>query len=617
MEMMYAELIRDNMDLVNCISEIEINKVIEHLRGDKTPDYLTFLEVLCECDGHAMTQYQTLVARMVLHENRDLVYLTEVNKDRNGVVVSTNGGQSWMPIEQFAASSRSDDAEGKRQYKFLEAQLELFGDLALGRNMNCIRMISDELKYLTWEECFICVQNERLPASLRSKYVELICNMFINVGDNVDVLAEIQLSFDWKRLTPQPYQDAKDDKTMALSGAVLPFFPELSQWIKTVLSKNGSMVASEVENNLMLREVLEMVAMLVRFGYYVDPTDIEELMAPLLSMLDGSNDRSFVPNAGEQRVRFDSVKSHRRPSAGESKAAAQTSDSVHADWIKTGRFESNYENKLVMAAKRAALHCIEGIFNLVTTVRIQMLMYDFKSIAEIHETGNAPIRSPVRGAVHTVLQQIIKIGANANEDTNYYKLLDGNIEVRRYINRLVAATNWVTPGWLVTSGLNKKKSLFGSTLGDIAGGIGKALMKLPGVGSSSRGASKESKEVPTVPAMLLDVSKYDDPHLTLGAIELLERIYSAVDRMFSFAVDAQVLIVPDSVKVAQQIAAAMPKFRMWVKNATTSETQAIFAQQLHEFSRLCELPDERRFPHRANQTVLTSANLHFLLLEYL
>ena len=46
--------------------------------------------------------------------------------------------------------------------------------LVQGRNTYCINVITEELKYLTWEEAFVCLVNEQLPDQLRAKYCSLI-----------------------------------------------------------------------------------------------------------------------------------------------------------------------------------------------------------------------------------------------------------------------------------------------------------------------------------------------------------------------------------------------------------------------------------------------------------
>ena len=43
-----------------------------------------------------------------------------------------------------------------------------------GRNEFCNKIITTTLDFLTWEEAFMCMSDERLPPYLRAKYCSLV-----------------------------------------------------------------------------------------------------------------------------------------------------------------------------------------------------------------------------------------------------------------------------------------------------------------------------------------------------------------------------------------------------------------------------------------------------------
>ena len=57
---------------------------------------------------------------------------------------------------------------------FLEHQLDLMEKICQGRNEFSIKVITETLRYLTWEEAFHCLTNNNLPDGLRAKYCDLI-----------------------------------------------------------------------------------------------------------------------------------------------------------------------------------------------------------------------------------------------------------------------------------------------------------------------------------------------------------------------------------------------------------------------------------------------------------
>ena len=154
-------------------------------------------------------------------------------------------------VSRFSKSGFGEDTRlGSVEYKFFVALLELFGKLAAGRNKYAIDIIARKLHYLTWEECFFCIRDDELPKALRTRYVDAMKSLFVDVGDNIDVLAEVQLCFNWEKLTKAPYKFSLSDPNMSMTGASLPFFQDLSHWILNFLGvTNSRLVASHRANN--------------------------------------------------------------------------------------------------------------------------------------------------------------------------------------------------------------------------------------------------------------------------------------------------------------------------------------------------------------------------------
>ncbi len=54
-------------------------------------------------------------------------------------------------------------------------------------------------------------------------------------------------------------------------------------------------MASEVDDNNLLAQVLGVLALLVKYGYYHKPRDMDYILSPLLSVLEGTNDCPSPP----------------------------------------------------------------------------------------------------------------------------------------------------------------------------------------------------------------------------------------------------------------------------------------------------------------------------------
>jgi hypothetical protein len=274
-------------------------------------------------------------------------------------VTLTGDWAQRQPLHTFAASALDeDDSTSTPEYLFLQRQLELYGNLCLGRHEQNIRYITVEHRHLTWEEVVMAamsdfsaetgkttsilvrkprgagaeprqrridndggdsddsvdlvvedptvetptrrngVKLQRLPQSLRAMYVALIRRLFVDVGTNRDVLTDLELTFDWNSVTTTYFSEAGVNQRVALSGATFDQFPVLKRWVKSVLDGTTSMVHEDQfqgkPRNLFLAAVLKLLHSLIVFGYYADPADVTDLMGPLKGVLDGRNDSQLA-----------------------------------------------------------------------------------------------------------------------------------------------------------------------------------------------------------------------------------------------------------------------------------------------------------------------------------
>lgn len=89
-----------------------------------------------------------------------------------------------------------------------------------------------------------------------------------------------------------PQNDTGRTDTIALTGVENVYFPPMRDWIKEHL-KNAAckkVVASEMEENALLADVILVLKLLVEYGYYDDYKDADDLIQYLLEVLNGFTD---------------------------------------------------------------------------------------------------------------------------------------------------------------------------------------------------------------------------------------------------------------------------------------------------------------------------------------
>lgn len=374
---MVMELIKDNRKIVDRISHDHINKFVELLQRDKNHRYLDLLAVLCVCDGVSIPDNQIYITEVWLMKGnrQNCVHYTDlgqkIGKEPGVVYVSTNQGRKWMELAEFAKNRNGED------YLFLEHQLELFGDLCHGQNDFSIKVITQELNYLTWEEAFTCLSDERLPDKLRSQYCDLIITMFVDIGANHSIIDRVKLSYIYddidsfetiSKIKIGPISPiSKQDEIDHSHSMTYQVFPTLSDWISMFLKTNGDMTASNIGNNMLVEQVLRLVEYLVSFGFYYKPEDIKKLLEPLMSLIDGRNDKPY-PNVTEK----------------------DDQDILRVFRTKE-RFERSTETTAVVGAKCQALQVLNLFFNYIFNLRLEKFMNMFKVT---HTSANNPAMPP-------------------------------------------------------------------------------------------------------------------------------------------------------------------------------------------------------------------------------
>lgn len=81
---------------------------------------------------------------------------------------------------------------------------------------------------------------------------------------------------------------------------LVTIFPAVRDWISEFLDINAFMNASLISHNMLIRQVLRLLQYFVKFGYYGDILDVQNLLKPLINLLDGTQDVPFLLEKGKE-----------------------------------------------------------------------------------------------------------------------------------------------------------------------------------------------------------------------------------------------------------------------------------------------------------------------------
>lgn len=515
MERMYTELVMDNNDVVEKIEDEEIQKMVDLLRQNKNPDYLDFFSVLCSVERAAIGENQAKLVKLLMGDNDGLVYHMRLDTDRREVVVNTTGDPNhWVSLRTFSAQAHSPNPP--REYTFLERQLHLFGELCLQRCDDAIKCITQVKQYLTWDVCFFAAQDSQLPYRLRTMFVHLMTNLFVDVDPNVDVLAEVKLAYVWDKLTADPFAAADADKAVAISGARMPFFEPLSDWLAEFLQSHTTLGANEPEQNELITAVLDLLCNLVTFGYYSSPDDVIQLMRPLIELLSGFTDvPTLLPM--KKGVKFETRSRTLLGRRQTNKVPVGEQEEVK-EWRETQRYVDDVNNSAIVDVKLAALRVVDVVVNLTLTVRVQQFLFDYKQMSEwngdrrmTRQTRSAtPLQPGELGSGPTLTpEQMSALQAIARASGNDADIIKYTTIMREYLTDLLDRGNYINPKWR------------------------------PETSSKRTG---EAPDVTDLVEILLDLARYEHGDLCCRSLQILNRLYSASHDLLDSAVKAQVRV---------------------------------------------------------------------------
>ncbi|XP_060552412.1 inositol 1,4,5-trisphosphate receptor type 2-like [Ruditapes philippinarum] len=370
---MIVELIRDKRKIVDRISHHQIDEFVGLLQSTQNYRFLDLLHVLCVCDDIAIPNNQVYIVQKWMLDKPRGIFLTargqDINKQPNILYITTDDAKTWSALHDFVNPEHEEYEKDK--HDFLLHQLDLFIALCKGRNDFAINIITKESRFLTWEETFLALRSSILPDAIRAKYCDITTNLFVDIGNNYSVLAYPNICFVYD------YVGSKDEEKSAgdfIMKELVAIFPVLRDWIAEFLSENLCMYASEIGHNMLIEQVLRLLYFLVKFGYYMDSEDVDNLLPPLLNLLDGRHDYPFP--AKDKGYSKDEKKK------------------VHA-YQMTARFEKTKETEAISRAKFQVLEVLDLLLTYQRNLRLQSFVGKFKIAEQLEGEGKTSIMTPL------------------------------------------------------------------------------------------------------------------------------------------------------------------------------------------------------------------------------
>ncbi|KAJ1551342.1 hypothetical protein HK096_000908 [Nowakowskiella sp. JEL0078] len=334
------KLVVDSQDLMKRIPANAFERFIDITMELKDSYLMEFLVLMCFCENSANKNHQKFIADKLilkhLQTDQPSIYKTRLSseskmvqilvKDLNHSNATSNatfsnlgslsvGGKDgrWVNIEDFAPCmpetkhtswslgnisasiaicfQSAETLDGnilliQSRTLFLAAQIRLFDALCKGGNIENVQLILHSLGF-TEEECRLCIENDKLAPKVRNAYCNLYTTLFIESIVSKHSPQFMIIRYD--DITQIPFYQNTTNFDFATTKSDLETInsKKLDRRFK-FMNLNRSQ-NEDIEMNNLVAGVLNTLRKLIVHGFY-EGEDINELLNPLLDVLDGRND---------------------------------------------------------------------------------------------------------------------------------------------------------------------------------------------------------------------------------------------------------------------------------------------------------------------------------------
>ncbi|XP_019849951.1 PREDICTED: inositol 1,4,5-trisphosphate receptor-like [Amphimedon queenslandica] len=406
-EEVLVEFVQNNITIVSKMADTQLSHMIEQFLSTKDPKLLDFLGSLCVCSNRPIPSTQNrLLQELVKRHGEEKFLKTKLDRASQEIYCY----YSSSPDQRVSLKALSKD-NNEKFYHLLKGQLYLMATLCQGNNKKAISALVHTEEnpdgYISFDEAITCAKETDIDSKLRKYYIKLILVMFVDCGNNRSFLDNLCYSFVYDDLVQVPYSESGGSQVEALTGAENEHFPALKDWILDTISNNTNLRCESKENSL-LKLVLDVLGHLVRYGYYDDIQDVDDLLGPLTELLNGKTD----------------LPSERKMS--------------EVDFKSSTRKKDMPENKGVFDVKVKALEVMELLYRFKFYVKLQKFMYDFQQTQKPERKGR--IEAIIDELTPVLLDTLSKLVDTDSEDDdeNDKKLYSREImgAVQEHINYL-------------------------------------------------------------------------------------------------------------------------------------------------------------------------------------
>ena len=391
------ELIDNNRRILEAkIKSETIEDFIELLMNQELHEkYVKLLSALTTCDGQAMVTNQQEISKIIFDSDENkvvktLIFPIEMKDYKLYIKVYDN-----EYIELNTLQSVSEKKDGGRIYQYFIEFTTLLANLCLNRNYLAIDRVE---KIYSFDICYQIISNDYdLP--LKTCFCKLILSLYIDRKPNIKLLLPNRIRI-WTEM------DANKNLllTAKLDLAIKYDFEKIKGFVSQYLGQMkllGCQKSQEKDANELTQAVLVLCKNMLEFGFYKSTDELDDLLNPLFSLLNGTKDVTSKDEQEEiQKQRLKGGASGSSSTLLQRKKNRKRRKQLSSSIVrKKTRYEESENNRIVHGCKGICCEILKFIMELRNDMRVSLFLCEFKRILE-----NNPNEPVLKGKLHSSLR---------------------------------------------------------------------------------------------------------------------------------------------------------------------------------------------------------------------
>lgn len=392
------ELIRDNKNIISMLSDRfakSVHRFLPLLEKEKNFQIFRKFEVMCVANENPIPENQNMLVDLLKANLSTRKYIFLMELDNNKIITQSPFNNEDWNLLSVCIENESNE------FKYLCAQLDFFIGLCKGNNEQSIEFVT---YLLPFKVVLAGLSDEDLNPLVRSRFAKLMNALFVDVGENRDVLEALTFVFVYQECVENPGASAAEDRNTSLSGVVNQYFPQMHEWFVSFFESTEILGHPSNSNyNQFISSVLDILISFIKFGYYNNNEDTNRIISVLVQHGKSNKYRNETELVQHKLI------------------------SENKNYEISGYYQDTPTNRLIFSIKIKIIEAIKLYMNFRFLRQLQRCIFIYRELTSHCKTQNR-LNEEDRNSNDFIAQHLTNL-----HKLSFTNIID-NVELVKYLN---------------------------------------------------------------------------------------------------------------------------------------------------------------------------------------